>query len=128
MKAAVYQGNQKLVIEELPVPEPGPGEVLVKISHSAICGTDVHAFLYDIAPAGAVMGHEFSGRVAAVGPGVTAWKEGDRVIGGGGTPPSGMEAPLRRQEQYNYRLEGFTDTRKRGGMSLVVGWLLLALE
>ena len=114
MKAAVYQGNQKLVIEELPVPEPGPGEVLVKISHSAICGTDVHAFLYDIAPAGAVMGHEFSGTVAAVGPGVTAWKEGDRVIGGGGTPPSGMEAPLRRQEQYNYRLEGFTDTRKRG--------------
>ena len=114
MKAAVYQGNQKLVIEELPVPEPGPGEILVKISHSAICGTDVHAFLYDIAPAGAVMGHEFSGTVAAVGPGVTAWKEGDRVIGGGGTPPPGLEAPLRRQEQYNYRLEGFTDTRKRG--------------
>ena len=45
---------------------------------------------------------------------MTAWKEGDRVIGGGGTPPPGLEAPLRRQEQYNYRLEGFTDTRKRG--------------
>lgn len=114
MKAAVYQGNQRLVIEDIPVPEPGPGEILVKVSHSAICGTDVHAFLYDIAPVGTVMGHEFSGTVAAVGPGITSWKEGDRVIGGGGTPPPGMEAPLRRQEQYNYRLEGFADTRKRG--------------
>ena len=80
MRAAVYKGKQELVVEDLPVPEPGPGEILVKVSHSAICGTDVHAFLYDIAPPGAVMGHEFSGTVAAVGPGVDKWKEGDRVI------------------------------------------------
>ena len=114
MKAAVYQGKQQIVVEDLPIPEPGPSEILVKIGYSAICGTDVHAFLYDIAPPGSVMGHEFSGTVAAVGPGVELWKEGDRVVGGGGNPPPGMEAPLRRQEQYNYRLEGFASTRKRG--------------
>jgi threonine dehydrogenase-like Zn-dependent dehydrogenase len=114
MKAAVYQGEQNIVIEDIPIPEPGPGEVLVKIQYSAICGTDVHVFLYDIAPPGSVLGHEFSGLVAAVGPGVKTWKEGDRVIGGGGTPPIGMEAPLRKQDQYNYRLEGFSSTGKRG--------------
>ena len=43
MRAAVYKGKQELVVEDLPVPEPGPGEILVKVSHSAICGTDVHA-------------------------------------------------------------------------------------
>ena len=114
MKAAVYQGSQQLIIEDIPIPEPGPGEILVKVGYSAICGTDVHAFLYDIAPPGAVMGHEFSGSVVAIGSGVNRWKIGDRLVGGGGNPPPGMEAPLRRQQQYNYRLEGFADDRKRG--------------
>ena len=114
MKAAVYQGSQQLIIEDIPIPEPGPGEILVKVGYSAICGTDVHAFLYDIAPPGAVMGHEFSGSVVAIGSGVNRWKIGDRLVGGGGDPPPGMEAPLRRQQQYNYRLEGFADDRKRG--------------
>ena len=114
MKAAVYQGSQQLIIENIPIPEPGPGEILVKVGYSAICGTDVHAFLYDIAPPGAVMGHEFSGSVVAIGSGVNRWKIGDRLVGGGGNPPPGMEAPLRRQQQYNYRLEGFADDRKRG--------------
>ena len=107
MKAAIYQGKQRIVVEDIPTPEPGPNEVLVKIDYSAICGTDVHAFLYDIAPPGSVLGHEFSGHVVAVGQNVTKWKDGDRIICGGGTPPPGMEAPLRRQSQYNYRLEGF---------------------
>ena len=114
MKAAVYLGNQQLTVEDLAIPEPGPGEILVKVGYSAICGTDVHAFLYDIAPPGSVMGHEFSGVVESVGPGVNQWQEGDRVVGGGGTPPPGQEAPLRRQEHINYRLEGFSSTRKRG--------------
>ena len=86
MKAAVYQGSQQLIIEDIPIPEPGPGEILVKVGYSAICGTDVHAFLYDIAPPGAVMGHEFSGTVVAIGSGVNRWKIGDRLVGGGGNP------------------------------------------
>jgi threonine dehydrogenase-like Zn-dependent dehydrogenase len=52
MKAAVYRGKQTLSVEDVPTPEPGPGQVLVKVKYSAICGTDVHAFLYDIPPSG----------------------------------------------------------------------------
>ena len=63
MKAAVYQGVQRIVVEDFPIPDPGPNEILVRIQYSAICGTDVHAFLYDIAPPGSVLGHEFSGVV-----------------------------------------------------------------
>ena len=114
MKAAIYQGERRMVVEDIPIPDPLSEEILIKVKYSAICGTDVHAFLYDIAPPGSVLGHEFSGVVSAMGKDVKGWAIGDRVIGGGGEPPSGFEQPLRKQEQYNYRLEGFTNTRKRG--------------
>ena len=52
MKAAVYKGEQRLEVEEVPTPEAGQGQVVMKVNYSAICGTDVHAFLYDIAPPG----------------------------------------------------------------------------
>ena len=68
MKAAIYKGKQRLSVEEVPTPEPGPGQLLVKVRYSAICGTDVHAFLYDVPPPGMVMGHEYSGTVARLGP------------------------------------------------------------
>ena len=84
MKAAVYKGKQRFAVEEIPTPVPGPGEVRIKVGYSAICGTDVHAFLYDVSPSGAVLGHEYSGTIDEVGPGVTRWKEGDRVMGGAG--------------------------------------------
>jgi len=114
MKAAIYQGEGRMAVEDIPIPDPLPEEILIKVKYSAICGTDVHAFLYDIAPPGSVLGHEFSGVVSAIGKDVNDWAIGDRVIGGGGSPPPGFEQPLRKQEQYNYRLEGFTNTRKRG--------------
>ena len=114
MKAAIYQGEGRMAVEDIPIPDPLPQEILIKVKYSAICGTDVHAFLYDIAPPGSVLGHEFSGVISAIGKDVNDWAIGDRVIGGGGSPPPGFEQPLRKQEQYNYRLEGFTNTRKRG--------------
>jgi threonine dehydrogenase-like Zn-dependent dehydrogenase len=114
MKAAIYQGEGRMAVEDIPIPDPLPQEILIKVKYSAICGTDVHAFLYDIAPPGSVLGHEFSGVISAIGKDVKDWVIGDRVIGGGGSPPPGFEQPLRKQEQYNYRLEGFTNTRKRG--------------
>ena len=114
MKAAIYQGEGRMAVEDIPIPDPLSEEILIKVKYSAICGTDVHAFLYDIAPPGSVLGHEFSGVVSAMGKDVKGWAIGDRVIGGGGSPPPGFEQPLRKQEQYNYRLEGFTNTRKRG--------------
>ena len=77
MRAAVYQGSQKFDIEDRPDPTPGPGQVVVDVIFCAICGTDVHAFLYDVAPPGTVMGHEYSGTISQVGSGVTRWKVGE---------------------------------------------------
>lgn len=114
MKAAVYKSKRNLVVEEIPTPQPEPDEVQIKISHSAICGTDVHVYLYGIAPPNTVLGHEFTGEISKTGSDVTRFKVGDRVIGMGGNPPAGQEAPLRRQEQYNYRLEGITNSKTRG--------------
>ena len=89
MRAAVYAGNRKFDVKDIPTPEPGPNQVQLQVKYSAICGTDVHAFLYDQVPAGIVLGHEYCGSIASVGSDVTGWKVGDRVIGGGGTPPPG---------------------------------------
>ena len=103
MRAAVYKGGQRFAIEDMPDPVPGPGQVVIDVKYCAICGTDVHHFMYDVAPAGTVMGHEYSGVVSAVGDGVSRWRVGDRVVGGGGEPPPGR-APV-RGERTNYRLD-----------------------
>ena len=108
MRAAVYQGGQRFEVQELATPEPGPGQVLVKVNRSAICGTDVHAFMYDIAPPGSVIGHEIAGVVAKVGSGVTRLSEGQRVVAGGGDPPEGFASPMRTMPRFNYRTMGFT--------------------
>ena len=120
MKAAVYKGNQRLNVEEIPTPSAGPGQVLAKVNYCAICGTDVHAFLYDIAPPGTVMGHEYCGTIAEVGEGVATWKLGDRVVGGGGTPPAGSESAQRVDPRYNYRTMGFASGRLRAYAEYVV--------
>ncbi|AMY07909.1 Alcohol dehydrogenase [Luteitalea pratensis] len=83
MKAAVVRAlGQPLSIEEVPVPTPGPGEVLVKIVASGVCHTDVHAADGDwpVKPTPPfIPGHEGAGIVAGLGPGVTGLKEGDPV-------------------------------------------------
>jgi propanol-preferring alcohol dehydrogenase len=83
MKAAVVRKfGQPLSIEEIPTPTPGPGQVLVKVVASGVCHTDLHAAQGDwpVKPAlPFVPGHEGAGYVAALGPGVTSLKEGDRV-------------------------------------------------
>jgi L-iditol 2-dehydrogenase len=78
MKAAVYHGKDDIRIEEMPVPEPGPGEVLVRIMASGICGSDVMHW-YRTGRGPLVLGHEISGEVVAAGEGVTNYKEGDRI-------------------------------------------------
>jgi propanol-preferring alcohol dehydrogenase len=83
MKAAVVREfGRPLTIEEVPVPVPGPGEVLVRIVASGVCHTDLHAADGDwpVKPQlPFVPGHEGAGIVAALGPGVTSLKEGDPV-------------------------------------------------
>jgi alcohol dehydrogenase, propanol-preferring len=83
MKAAVVREFGKpLAIEEAPIPQVGPGQVLVKVRACGVCGTDLHAICGDW-PARPVLpfipGHEGVGNVVAVGPGVTHLSEGDRV-------------------------------------------------
>jgi propanol-preferring alcohol dehydrogenase len=83
MKAAVVrQFGKPLTIEEVAIPSPGPGEVLVKIMATGVCHTDLHAADGDW-PVKPVLpfipGHEGAGIVAAVGPGVTQLREGDPV-------------------------------------------------
>ena len=114
MKAAIYKGKQRLSVEEVPTPEPGPGQLLVKVRYSAICGTDVHAFLYDVPPPDMVMGHEYSGTVARLGPGVSSWRLGDRVVGSGGTAPPGEEPAFIADPRFNFHTVGYTPGRGRG--------------
>jgi S-(hydroxymethyl)glutathione dehydrogenase/alcohol dehydrogenase len=69
-----------LVLEEIPVPEPGPGEVLVRVSACGVCHTDLHVMKAEVAfPTPAVMGHEISGTVAALGRGVAGPSIGTSV-------------------------------------------------
>jgi L-iditol 2-dehydrogenase len=81
MKALLLSQYNQLDIADLPAPVPGPDEILVRVAACGICGSDVHG--YDgtsgrrIPPI--VMGHEAAGVVAAVGPGVSKYKPGDRV-------------------------------------------------
>ena len=82
MQALVFEGKGKLVIRHLPRPELGHDEVLMKIRAVGICGTDLHIFNGGThTKPGTVIGHEFSGEVAAVGKGVTNVAVGDRVVG-----------------------------------------------
>jgi 2-desacetyl-2-hydroxyethyl bacteriochlorophyllide A dehydrogenase len=84
MKAAVFEAPGKpLVIESLPDPAPGEGELVLRVGRCGICGTDLHmtdghAATY---PLRSVLGHEFAGEVVAVGRGVVSYKLGDAVAG-----------------------------------------------
>src|SRR5512139_3746092 len=78
MRVAVYRSNSDVRVEERPRPVIGPGEILVRIVASGVCGSDVLEW-YRIKKAPLVLGHEVAGTVAEVGAGVTAWRVGDRV-------------------------------------------------
>jgi succinate semialdehyde reductase (NADPH) len=82
MKAAILNAAPGgLRIEEIPIPEPGPGEVLVRVTACGVCHTDLHVMKAEVAfPLPAVMGHEISGTVAALGPGVVGPPPGTPVV------------------------------------------------
>ncbi len=89
MKALVKSRPEPgLWMERVPVPEPGPNDVLIAVKKSAICGTDVHIWNWDpwaekTIPIGMVVGHEFFGEVAEIGSAVTKVAIGERVSGEG---------------------------------------------
>jgi L-iditol 2-dehydrogenase len=78
MRVAVWYNNRDVRIEEKPVPRIGPGEVLVRIIASGICGSDVMEW-YRLDRAPLVLGHEIAGEVVAVGEGIGQYKVGDRI-------------------------------------------------
>ena len=99
MKAQIFYGPGDLRFEEVPMPEPGPGEVVLRIEAALTCGTDVktlrrgHPVMIPRVPT--VFGHEFAGTVAAVGPGVGVIRPGDRAVAAN-SAPCGTCATCRR--------------------------------
>ncbi|MEE8076075.1 MAG: zinc-dependent dehydrogenase [Candidatus Binatia bacterium] len=79
MRVAMYYNNRDVRLEEMPVPSIGPGELLVRIMASGICGTDVMEW-YRTKKAPLVLGHEIAGEVARVGEGPSRYRPGDRVF------------------------------------------------
>jgi len=75
----MYYNNRDVRLEEIPTPEIGAGELLVKVVASGICGSDVMEW-YRIKRAPLVLGHEITGKVVAIGEGVERYKIGDRVF------------------------------------------------
>jgi len=90
VKAQVFYGPGDLRYEEIPVPEPGPGEVLLRIEAALTCGTDVktlrrgHPVMLPKVPT--VFGHELAGTVVALGPGVEGIRVGERAVAANSAP------------------------------------------
>jgi threonine dehydrogenase-like Zn-dependent dehydrogenase len=82
MASAVYTSRGEVSVERRPVPQPGPGQVLVEVGHCGICGSDIHMILEGWGRPGTVEGHEWTGTIAAVGAEVGGWALGDAVVGG----------------------------------------------
>lgn len=86
MKAAYLPGNSTVVLKDVEIPEPGHGEVLIKMKASTICGSDIRAIYREHTGKGPegyqdkICGHEPSGQIVKCGPGLRRFKEGDRVI------------------------------------------------
>ena len=83
MQAAVFEGDGRLTVRDIPTPDPAAGEVLVEVEACGICGSDVQ--IVNVPPGHpssppVVLGHEFVGRVRALGEGVSGFEIGTRVV------------------------------------------------
>jgi threonine dehydrogenase-like Zn-dependent dehydrogenase len=79
MKAGVYRGKERIEFEDVPDPEVGDHDILLRVSACGICGSDLHVYSAGWATDGMVLGHEYSGVVAAAGAKVTRHSVGDRL-------------------------------------------------
>jgi L-iditol 2-dehydrogenase len=80
MRAGVYRDKGVVRVEEVPVPDVGAGEVLIKVAACGICGTDIKKIFQRYVEPPQILGHELAGTVVAIGRGVSKWKLGDRVM------------------------------------------------
>jgi len=87
MNALVFDGPEKIELREVRIPNPGFGEVVIQVTLTTICGTDLHIFRGEYpVKRGLIIGHEPVGRIHEIGPGVTGYGVGDRVLVGAITP------------------------------------------
>src|SRR6202171_3450321 len=87
MKALVFYGPGKIGLETMPIPRPRAGEVVIRVTLTTICGTDLHILRgeYPVKP-GLIIGHEPVGIIHELGEGITGYEVGDRVLVGAITP------------------------------------------
>jgi alcohol dehydrogenase len=87
MRAAVFHGPGDISVERVPRPRPGPGEAVIRVTLTTICGTDVHILKgeYPVQP-GLTVGHEPVGVIEELGPGILGYQVGERVLVGAITP------------------------------------------
>jgi len=87
MQALVFRGPNQIALENVPMPHAGPGEAVIRVTLTTICGTDLHILKgeYPVRP-GLILGHEPVGVIHEIGPGVTGYQIGDRVLVGAITP------------------------------------------
>ena len=80
--SVIWPGGERVEVEDREVPSPGPGELKIRVEASGLCGTDLHiaAGEYPFATTGVTLGHEFTGTVVEVGPGVPTFETGDRIV------------------------------------------------
>ena len=98
MRANVFYGPNQIRLEEVPKPHPGPGEAVIKITLTTICGTDIHILRGEYpVKAGLVIGHEPVGVIEELGEGVIGYEIGDRVLVGAITPCGQCRACLSAQ-------------------------------
>jgi 2-desacetyl-2-hydroxyethyl bacteriochlorophyllide A dehydrogenase len=79
MRAAAARGREQIELTRVPVADPGPGEVRVRLLACGICGSDLHFFHGGLYPPGVTPGHEMAGEIDALGDGVSGLARGDRV-------------------------------------------------
>jgi threonine dehydrogenase-like Zn-dependent dehydrogenase len=114
MKALVFHGVNEISVDEVPRPRAGVGEAVIRVTLTTICGTDLHILRgeYPVRP-GLIIGHEPVGMIEELGPGVTGFQVGDRVLVGAITPCGQCHACLSgRQSQCGHG----------GGYEAIGGW------
>jgi len=109
MRANVFCGVNEIGIRETPRPHPGPGEAVIRVTLTTICGTDLHILRgeYPVRP-GLIIGHEPVGVIHELGAGVTGYEVGNRVLVGAITPCGQCRACLSGQLSQCGQGEGYT--------------------
>lgn len=105
--------------EEIPDPSPGDNEVVVEVGLCGICGSDLHLYDSEMAPAGIVMGHEYGGTIVALGKDVTGWEAGDRVVGAPQKPC--LNCAFCRKGEFDFCYQHYRLDMQRAGTTMGAG-------